>query len=122
MDQSRQGGSETDAAELPQVPGERGTVVAERDCLQSRELAAAPRAAEADRHVVARESAAAARENGRSVDQACSVLLAVAGRRTSDTAAVRGDPATAGGAVGASRIAAPSLLPAVQPVLGGGRG
>ena len=51
MDPGRQGSGEADTDELPPVPGERGPVVAERDCLQSRELVAAPRAAEADRHV-----------------------------------------------------------------------
>jgi len=98
MDPCRQGSGQADTAELPQVPGERGPVVVERDCQQSRELVAAPRAAEADRHVVAREPAAAARENGRSAGQTRSVLLAVAARRTSDTVAVRGGPAAAGGA------------------------
>ena len=51
MDPCRQGSGQADTAELPQVPGERGPVVVERDCQQSRELVAAPRAAEADRHV-----------------------------------------------------------------------
>ena len=123
MDPGRQGSGQADTAELPLVPGERGPVMAERDCLQSRELMAAPRTAEADRHVVAREPAATARENGRSVDQARPVLLAVAGRRTPDVAAVRGGPAAAGDAVGPRGVATvPALVWASAPLGGGRRG
>ena len=123
MDPGRQGSGQADTDELPPVPGERGPVVSERDCLQSRELVAAPRTAEADRHVVAREPAATARENGRSVDQARPVLLAVAGRRTPDAAAVRGGPAAAGGAVGPRGVATvPALVWASAPLGGGQRG
>ena len=79
MDQGRQGGGQTDAAELPPLPGERGAVVAERDRLQSGQPVAAARAAEADRHVVATEPAATPREDGWPVGQTCSVFLAAPG-------------------------------------------
>ena len=105
VDQGREGGGQADAAELPPVPGERSAVVAERDRLQPGEPLAAARAAEADRHVVAREPATAARENGWALGQARPVLLAAAGRRAPDAAVIRGGRAAPGGAIGARRVA-----------------
>jgi hypothetical protein len=52
---------------------------------------AAAGVAEANREVVADESAATAGEDRRTAGQTCALLLATAGGRTSDAAAVRGD-------------------------------
>src|SRR2546426_6663068 len=90
--------------------------MAEPDRLQPRDPLAAARGADADRHLVADESAATADENGWPAREACAVLLAAAGGRTLDAATVRGDRAAACGAIGASGIAAPSVLPTVRPV------
>src|SRR5579864_2559700 len=115
MDQGRQGGGEDDAAELSPVPGQRGTTVAERDRLQPGKLVAPARAADADRHVVTDELAATVDPDGWPPREAREVLLADAGGRTPDAAAVRGDRTAASDAVGADGIAAPSLLPTVRP-------
>jgi hypothetical protein len=112
----RQAGREDDAALVPPIPGERGAARSERARLQSGELVAAAGAAEADRHVVTDEPAAAADPDGWPAREACAVLLAAAGGRTLDAATVRDDRAAACGAVGASEIAAPSLLPPVRPM------
>src|ERR1019366_4691022 len=52
VDQGRQTGGEDDAAELPPVPVQRGTALAERDRLQLGQLVAAAGAAEGNRNVV----------------------------------------------------------------------
>lgn len=106
VDQGREGSGQADAVELPPIPGEQRAACAKPDRLQPGESLVAPRAAQADRDVVAREPATAPRKNGRSPGQAHPVLLAAAGRRTSPAAAVRGDPAAAGGAVGPRGVAA----------------
>ena len=61
---------------------------------------AAARAAKADRHVVADEPAATPRENGGPFGQTRSVLLGALGGRAPDAAAIRGDRAAPGDAVG----------------------
>ena len=90
--------------------------MAECDRLQPGKPLAAARAAEADRHVVADELAATPDEDGWPAREARAVLLVATGRRTPDAAAVRGDRAAADDAVGAGRIAAPSLLLTVRQV------
>ena len=61
---------------------------------------AAAGAAEEDRQLVADEFTAAAGENGRPIGQARAVLLAAAGGKRPDAAAVRGDGATDCGLAG----------------------
>ncbi len=65
---------------------------------------AAARAAEADRHLVADEPAATSDEDGWPARETRALLLVAAGGRTPDADSVRGDPATAYGAVGASGV------------------
>src|ERR1019366_2493962 len=107
----RQAGGEDDAAFLPPLPGQRGAAVAECDCLQSRESVASAGAADEDRHLVADQLAAAAGENRRAFDKACSVLLVAAGRESSHPPALRKhaaedrDAAAAGGIRRAQREA-----------------
>jgi hypothetical protein len=78
VDPGRQASRRGDAAELPSVPGERGAAMAERDRPQPGKPLAAARAAEANQHLVADESAATARENGWPVGQTRPVLVALA--------------------------------------------
>ena len=61
-------------------------------------------AAEEDREVVAEESTATAREDGRATDQTCPLLLAVAGRESFDVTIVRGDGAADCGAAPTSLV------------------
>src|SRR6266849_5748737 len=89
MDQGRQAGGEDDAAQLPLVPIERGAALAECDRLQSGQPVATASVAEEDWKLVADELAAAAGEDGRSAGETCALLLAFAGRRTSESEAVR---------------------------------
>jgi hypothetical protein len=91
VDQGGQAGGENDPAELPSVPVQRGSVVAERDGVQLGEPVAAAGAAAEDRRLVAEEFAAAVGENGWPVDQARPLLLAAAGGKSPNAAAVRGD-------------------------------
>src|SRR6516225_2753069 len=88
--------------------------MAERDRLQPGEPLAPARAAEADRHLVADELAATPDEDRWPPRETRALLLVATGRRTLDAAAVRGDRAAADDAVGAGRIAAPSLLLTVR--------
>src|SRR5439155_15597295 len=88
MDQRRQAGGALDATVLPPVPGERGPVAVDRAGLQPRESLAAAGVTGADRHLVADQSPAALRQDGRTAGQARRLLLAPAGRESSDTAAV----------------------------------
>ena len=66
---------------------------------------AAAGAAEEDRQLVADEFAAAAREDGRAVGEACPLLLVAAGRESSDAAPVWKHGAADGGSAGTIRIA-----------------
>jgi len=93
MDQEGKAGGKDDAAELPPVSVEQGAAVAERARIQLGQPVAAVGAAEGDRIVVAHQLAAAAGEDRRSVDRACSLLLAIAGGRTPHARAVRDDVA-----------------------------
>ena len=76
----------------------------ERPGLQSGQPLAQTGAAAADQALVAHESSAAAGENRRPPGEACAVLLAPAGRRASDPAAVRRHAAEDLGATGAGRL------------------
>ena len=116
MASERQGGGETDAAELPPVPRKRDAAVAERDRLQlgnvGRRLAVPKR--------IGTWSLTSLRQRlmktgGRLVNHAA-VLLAAVGGRAPNTAAIRGDRAAAWDAVGGGWIASPSPLPTVRPV------
>ncbi len=77
------------SSQLPSVPIERGAAVAECDRLQPGQPVATASVAEEDWELVANELAAAAGEDGRSAGETCALLLALAGRRTSDSEAVR---------------------------------
>ena len=88
MDQGRQAGGKDDPAELPSVSVQRGAPMAEPDRLQLGKPVAAAGATEEDRQLVADELAAAAREDGRAVGEACPLLLVDAGREPSDAAPV----------------------------------
>src|SRR2546426_11387554 len=105
MDQGRQAGGEDDAAELPSLSVERGAAVAECDRLQPGERVATVRVAEEDRELVADELAAAAGEDGRSAGETCALLLAFAGRRTSESEAVRQHAKNDRGVAAAGRLA-----------------
>src|SRR2546422_8032539 len=89
MDQGRLAGREDDAAQLPSVPIERGVALADCDRLQSGKPVATASVAEEDWELVADELAAAAGKDGRSAGETCVLLLAFAGRRTSESEAVR---------------------------------
>ena len=91
VDQGRQAGGEDDAAELSSVPLERSAAGAEPAGLQPGESVAAAGAAEENRELVADELAATAGEDRRTAGETCPLLLAAAGGRPSDAAAVRGD-------------------------------
>ena len=89
MDQGRQAGDPLDAVVVSSVPGERSAPATERPGLQLGQPLAQTGPAAAGQALVAHESPAAARENWGPTDEACAVLLAPAGRRASDPAAVR---------------------------------
>jgi len=89
VDQGRQAGGEDDAAQLPAVPIERDTALAERDRLQRGEPVATANVAEEDWELVADHLAAAVGEDGRSAGETCALFLAFASRRTSESEAVR---------------------------------
>ena len=104
MDQRRQAGDPLDAVVVPSVPGERSAPATERPGLQPGQLVAQTRPAAADQALVAHESAAAAGENWGPAGEACAVLLAPAGRRASEPAAVRRHAAEDLGATGPGRL------------------
>src|SRR5207253_7591208 len=105
MDQGRLAGREDDAAQLPSVPIERGVALAECDRLQSGQPVATASVAEEDWELVADELAAAAGEDGRSAGETCALLLAFAGRRTSESEAVRQHAENDRGVAAAGRLA-----------------
>lgn len=80
-----------DAALLPLLPLEPGAAGAEPAGLQPGEFVAAADVAQANRELVADELAATTGEDRRAAGKTCALLLATAGGRTSDAAAVRGD-------------------------------
>ena len=91
VDQRGQAGGEDDAALLPSVSVEPSAAGAEPAGLQSGEFVAAAGVAPRDRELVAHQPAATTGEDLRTAGQTCVLLLAIAGRRTSDAAAVWGD-------------------------------
>lgn len=104
MDQGRQAGDALDAVVVPSVPGERSAPATERPGLQPGQLVAQTGPAAADQALVAHESPAAVGENWRPAGEACAVLLAPAGRRASDPAAVRRHAAKDLGTTRAGRL------------------
>src|ERR1019366_8594833 len=80
-----------DAAELPSLPTQRGAAMVECDRLQPGEPVAAAGAAQKDRSLVADQLATEVGEDGRALSEACALLLAAVGGRSSDAAGVRGD-------------------------------
>src|ERR1019366_9747893 len=91
VDQGEQAGGQDDAALLPSVSLEPSTAGAEPAGLQPGEFVAAAGVAPRDRELVAHQPAATTGEDRRTSGQTCALLLAIAGRRTSDAAAVRND-------------------------------
>ena len=78
--------------------------MAERDRIQLGEPVAEVGVAEGNRNVVINQPAAAVGENGRAADQTRPLLLAVAGRKSPDTALVRDDAAPDLGVACADRV------------------
>ena len=76
---------------LSPFPLQPGTAGAEPAGIQPREPVAAAGVARANRELVTHEFTATTGGDGRTAGEACSLLLAIAGGRTSDAAAVRGD-------------------------------
>src|SRR5712691_2279020 len=90
---------------MPSVPIERSTALAECDRLQSGEPVATASVAEEDWELVADQLAAAAGEDRRSACETCALLLAFAGRRTSESEAVRQHAENDHGVATAGRLA-----------------
>jgi hypothetical protein len=82
---------EDDTTELSLFSLKPATAGAESAGLQPGEFVAAAGVTKANRELVAHEFTATTGEDGRTAGEACSLLLAIAGGRTSDAAAVRGD-------------------------------
>lgn len=91
MNQRGQAGGEDDTAELPSLPIQRSALAVEPIGLQPGEPVAATGAAQEDRSLVADQLATAVSEDGRAIGETRPLLLALAGRRSSDAAGVRGD-------------------------------
>ena len=104
MDQGRQAGDPLDAVVVPSFPGERSAPSTERPGLQPGQFVAQTRHAATDQALVADKSPAAAGEDGGPSGEACAVLLAPAGGRASEPAALRRDAAEDLGAAGAGRL------------------
>ena len=104
MDQGRQAGDPLDAVVVPSVPGERSAPATERNGLQPGQPLAQADPAAGDQALVADESPAAAGENRRPAGEARQILLAPAGGRSSEPAALRRDAAEDLGATGAGRL------------------
>ena len=97
-------GHPLDAVVVPSFPSERSAPATECPGLQPGQPLAQTRPAAAGQALVAHESPAAAGENRRPAGEACQVLLAPAGGRASDPAAVRRHVAEDLGAAGAGRL------------------
>src|ERR1019366_69665 len=110
VDQRRQASRKDDSPFLSSVPLEPSAAGTEPAGLQPGESVAAAGIAQANRELVADQLAAAAGEDGRTAGEACPLLLAIVGGRTSDAAAVRGD-------AGADRqaVASDGITKAVEP-------
>ena len=104
MDQGRQAGDPLDAVVVPSFPGERGAPATERPGLHSGPPLAQADPAAGDQALVADESPAATGENRRPAGEARQILLAPAGGRSSEPAALRRDAAEDLGAAGAGRL------------------
>ena len=104
MDQGRQAGDPLDAVVVSTVPGERSAPATERTGLQPGQPLAQADPAAGDQALVADESPAAAGENRRPAGEARQILLAPAGGRSSEPAALRRDAAEDLGAAGAGRL------------------
>ena len=91
VDQRRQAGGKDDAAQLSSVPVQRGTALAERDCIQPGESLAKAGIAIKDRELVPDEFAAAAGGDWREAGKTCPLLRALLGGEPSDSTAVRSD-------------------------------
>ena len=91
-------------AVVPSVPGKRGAPATERLGLHPGQPLAQTGPAASDQALVAHESPAAAGEDRGPAREACQVLLAPAGGRTSNPAAVRRHVAADLGAAGAGRL------------------
>jgi Transposase DDE domain group 1 len=104
VDKGRQTGGRDDAAFLPPLSRQRGQVVAEHYRLQPGQSLAAAGAADAGRHLVADQFAAAVSEDRRTAHPTCTLLLVAAGGEPSDAAAVRGHAGEDRDAAGAGRI------------------
>src|ERR1019366_7087386 len=91
VDQGGQAGRKDDSPLLPSVPLKSGAAGIEPAGLQPGEFVAAADFAQANRKLGADQLATATGEDRRAAGQTCSLLLAFAGGRTSDAAAVRGD-------------------------------
>src|SRR5271167_620638 len=90
MDQGGQAGGEDDPPLLSPFSLEPSAAGAEPAGLQSGEFMAAADVAQANRELVADQLATTAGEDRRTAGETCPLLLAIAGRRASDAAAVRG--------------------------------
>ena len=76
---------------MSSVPLKPSAAGAEPAGLQSGEFMAAADVAQANRELVADQLATTAGEDRRTAGETCALLLATAGGRTSDAAAIRGD-------------------------------
>ena len=94
---------EDDAALLPSVSLEPSPASIEPVSLQLGEPVAAAGVAEANRELVSDESAATTGADRRTAGEACAVLLAAAGGRTSESAEVQGDAGSDRAAAGTGR-------------------
>jgi len=79
VDQRGEASGEDDAAELPSIPVQRSSAVAERDRIQLGQSVAAAGAAEGNWNVVINQFAAAVGEDRRTVGKACPLILAIVG-------------------------------------------
>jgi hypothetical protein len=91
MDQGGKAGGQDDAALLPSVSLEPSAAGTEPAGLQPGEFVAATDTAPTNRELDVDESAATAGEDRRTAGKTCALLLATAGGRTPEPAAVRGD-------------------------------
>jgi Transposase DDE domain group 1 len=89
VDQGGQAGGKDDAPFLPPFPLQPGAAGLEPAGLQPGELVATAGTAQRNRELVANEFAATVGEDRRTAGETCQVLLADAGGRTSDAAAIR---------------------------------
>ena len=88
LDQGRNPSGKRDAAELPSIPVQCGAALVESNRSQSGESMATVGATQEDRRFVLDQLAAAVSEDGRPIDQACSLLLVALGREPPDAATV----------------------------------